>query len=89
MQALDLMKLTASLPKLPEGSMPGYYLVGATPVLAIMDEDELPSGAYRYDATSRSFIADAGIAGDILTSGDCRELSLSQFIEAVAALTRV
>lgn len=89
MQTLDLIKLSSSLPKLPEGTTPGYYLVGETPVLAIMDEDDLPSGAYRYDATSRTFIADAGIAGDILTAGDCRQLSLSQFIEAVASLTRL
>ena len=78
--------IDAILPTLSADLSPGYFIFGTTPVLAGMDEYDLPASAYRLDYSTISFVSDLSVAGELITSDAAERVSFERFAEQVRAL---
>ncbi|MEO0392200.1 MAG: hypothetical protein AAF213_03010 [Pseudomonadota bacterium] len=87
---LTIAQLSAvhdKLPTLPKGERPGYFIIGITPVLASLDDEDLPNTVYRFDSKQGVFVSDLSMSMDIMFSHDTRRVSVEEFTKAVHDLS--
>lgn len=83
----NLINLSDRLPSIPKDCKAGYFKVGVTPVLAALDDEDMPVSVYRFDSKTSTFVADLSMADDILFSSETTRIDFAQFNDAVQKLS--